>query len=138
MPDIDAFPNLLSCPTPFTEVEISKLDRIFGGLWRLPQDSRLSFEFQDASLRSHKDTSNSGGLPRAIMEIGERHTQLDQCGGEFEIEDIDPRGGGFKYTIEHAPHPEGVEEFCLQVPPQIVRLTQDGLPITDSSGGSAN
>jgi hypothetical protein len=123
-PDTLTWPE--SRPNPFTEAEMSELDKLFGGLWRLPQDSRLQLEFQDASLRSYKDTSNSRGLPREIIEIGERHTQLDQCGGEFEVVDIDSSGISFKYTIKHAPHPE------------LVSLTQDGLPRCWAPGGSAN
>jgi hypothetical protein len=112
-----------------------KINNILGGIWTLPSDWRVNFDFQyylwleDASL---PEPEENDPIERARV-IREQHEQIREFGGSYMVAEINSRGKYFTFNVLDAPSALEIEEWCFDIPPNPFWTTTNGFPITGQS-----
>lgn len=130
-------------PEALTVDEVRFLDEHLGNLWRLPQDRRMCFCFQEYDLRLIKTginywlRQNPKSIRDVVTPIAAKLRLLEQLGGRFEVTDSDdcaapifPRRwhGGFTYCRKKLFSPICAEELELNISPITARKTCLAVP----------
>jgi hypothetical protein len=109
-----------------------EVNNILGGIWTLPPDWRLDFDFQhhlwlkDAWLPEQEEKD----LIERAKDIRRQHEQIKDVGGAYTVTEINSRGKFFTFNVLDAPSALEVEEWCFDIPPNPFWTTTNGFPIT--------
>ncbi|PMD34211.1 hypothetical protein L207DRAFT_588810 [Hyaloscypha variabilis F] len=112
------------------------INDILGGIWTLPSDWRVDFDFQhhvwldDARLPELEDKYF---IERA-RDIRRQHEQIEKFAGVYTVTEINSRGKFFTFNVLSAPSALELEEWCLDIPPNPFWTTPNGFPITWQNG----
>jgi hypothetical protein len=111
-----------------------KINDILGGIWTLPPDWRLDFNFQyhvfwQARTLERKEQD----IIELAKMIRQEQEKVKAAGGSYTVTEIDSRGNFVTFDVLEAPSALEVEEWCLDIPPKLFWTTTNGLPITISN-----
>ncbi|PMD16874.1 hypothetical protein NA56DRAFT_662778 [Hyaloscypha hepaticicola] len=119
---------------PFTDPQYAQFCELLGGLWTLPPDGRLDLEFQHHVFRKkghNIDIAEQIKQAKIIRSTLERLIALD---GSFEITEIDGAlWGEYTYQPFESVTACDAEEWFLKIPPKLIRVTPQGVPIEEYS-----
>jgi hypothetical protein len=114
-PPIDLL-DLLKTPrkysSPFKKAENDALTDLLGGMWTVPPDWRLDFNFQHHILRR----KGVAGVVKYVEQLQKRMLDLYKFGGSFEIADIGENNRCHRYNMKSPLTAALVEEFFVAFP----------------------
>jgi hypothetical protein len=108
-----------------TKADEKALTGLIGGMWTIPPDWRLDFEFQYYMLRQREQDFE---ILESVKLTQRQLLDLSELGGLFHITDIDLKGRYHTYHMENQLLAAQVEEFYNEFPGTVFRATDNGFP----------
>jgi hypothetical protein len=112
---------------PFNDFERQSLYKLLSGLWTLPPDWRLDFDFQNHILRQEKPEVE---LLDHINHIQKQQKKLFDLGGSYTVMDIDSYCSRYCYQMSGSASASIVDEWVLRISPMEIFVDQDWLPVS--------